>query len=228
MAMTIEAKRKKAAEAQKRARDRAIARQKAKLQDPEFKEKQFQKKLAATKKQQDKAIAKAKTPEYQAQIAKKNQEAQERARAKALAKASEPKRPTTSLKPARKAPAKSSRGLKGRTPTAEEKRIMDALCKLPCIACHLQGRENPVISYHHIDGRTKALAHGRGLPLCAPHHDTPAPKEVIEQYPDLIPVHARGTIGGKRAWEAIHGTQESLVLKAYELAGIAVPVGLFD
>lgn len=228
MAMTIEEKRKKAAEAQKRARDRAIAKQKAKLQDPEFKEKQFQKKLAASKKQQEKAIAKAKTPEYKAQIAKRNQDAQERARAKAQARASEPKKLATSLKTTRKAPAKSSRGLKGRTPTAEEKRIMDALCKLPCIACQLHGRENPVISYHHIDGRTKPLAHGRGLPLCAHHHDTPAPKEVIEQYPDLIPVHARGTVGGKRAWEAIHGTQESLVLRCYELAGVSVPDGLFS
>ncbi|EMD1213040.1 hypothetical protein VQD75_004053 [Vibrio alginolyticus] len=220
MAKTIEEKRKKAREAQKAARDRAIARQLAKQKDPEFKEKQRKKALATAKRQQDRAIAKAKSPEYQAQIAKKREEARERARTKATSR---------SIKPVQsKKPAKASRGLKGRTPTAEEKRIMDAICKLPCIACYLQGRENPVISYHHIDGRTKELAHARGLPLCAHHHDTPADRAVIEQYPDLIPVHARGTVGGKRAWEAIHGTQQSLVLRCYEMAGISVPVGLFD
>ncbi|ELB2861181.1 hypothetical protein QNE90_000784 [Vibrio alginolyticus] len=62
MAKTIEEKRKKAREAQKAARDRAIARQLAKQKDPEFKEKQRKKALATAKRQQDRAIAKAKSP----------------------------------------------------------------------------------------------------------------------------------------------------------------------
>jgi hypothetical protein len=97
--------------------ERARAKQIAKMNDPEEREKRFKKQL-----QQQ---------ERQRQI--------ERQKAKAVAK-----KPTKKI---------ASKGLRGRTPTAEEKRIMDAIGRLPCIACWLHGRENPVISLHHVFGR---------------------------------------------------------------------------
>ncbi|EAM2773464.1 recombinase, partial [Salmonella enterica] len=47
-----------------------------------------------------------------------------------------------------------SRGLKGRTPTAEERRIANALGALPCIACYMHGVISEEVSLHHISGRT--------------------------------------------------------------------------
>ena len=43
-----------------------------------------------------------------------------------------------------------SRGLKGRTPTAEERRIANALGTLPCIACYMHGVISNEVSLHHI------------------------------------------------------------------------------
>lgn len=115
----------------------------------------------------------------------------------------------------------STRGLKGRTPTAEEQRYMDAIGQLPCICCHLSGRYNPVISLHHTDGRTKPGAHKRQLPLCQWHHDVPAEPEQRARYPDLIPIHAKGAFGGKAAWEAYFGSQDDVLARVYVMAGLS-------
>ena len=97
---------------------------------------------------------------------------------------------------------------------------MDAIGQLPCICCHLSGRYNPVISLHHIDGRTKPGAHKRQLPLCQWHHDVPAEPEQVERYADLIPIHAKGSFGGKAAWERHFGDQNSVLAEVYRLAGL--------
>lgn len=60
--------------------------------------------------------------------------------------------------------------MKGRTPTAEERRWMDAAGQLGCIACRTMGIYQPEISLHHIDGRTKPGAHLMTIPLCYQHH----------------------------------------------------------
>jgi hypothetical protein len=60
--------------------------------------------------------------------------------------------------------------MKGRTPTAEERRWMDAAGQLGCIACHHLGVHSPQVSLHHIDGRTKEGAHFKTIPLCHFHH----------------------------------------------------------
>ncbi len=86
-----------------------------------------------------KQIAKMNDPEERQKRFKKQLQQQERQKAKPVAK-----KPTKKI---------ASKGLKGRTPTAEERRIMDAIGRLPCIACWLHGRENPVISLHHVFGR---------------------------------------------------------------------------
>lgn len=61
--------------------------------------------------------------------------------------------------------------MKGRAPTAEQKRFHDLLCRvIGCAASWLDGFHDPVCSIHHIDGRTKADAHWLVLPLSAGNH----------------------------------------------------------
>lgn len=102
------------------------------------------------------------------------------------------------------------RGLKGRTPRAAERVVMDKFGSLPCIACYVHGEINPVVALHHINGRTADDAHSFILPLCDCHHQHAAPASVRVQFPWLVPVHADGTCGGKAAFEALNGTQEHL------------------
>ncbi len=47
-----------------------------------------------------------------------------------------------------------SRGMKGSTPTVDQKQFHKMLASLGCIACHQDKRYQPVVSIHHIDGRT--------------------------------------------------------------------------
>lgn len=51
-----------------------------------------------------------------------------------------------------------------------EKTMWSKLAALGCIACMKDGRFNPHVSIHHVDGRTKPGCHKLVLPLCAPHH----------------------------------------------------------
>ncbi|WP_428983943.1 Ref family recombination enhancement nuclease [Pantoea agglomerans] len=114
----------------------------------------------------------------------------------------------------------SGRGLKGRTPTAIERVVMDALGKLPCIACLQHGKESLLISLHHIAGRTKPGAHLLLLPLCDHHHQHAAPAHVRAEYPWLVPVHADGITGGKAEFSRHNGTEQELMIKAYALANL--------
>jgi hypothetical protein len=104
-------------------------------------------------------------------------------------------------------PLKSSRGMKGRPPTAEEARFMDAIASLGCIACRKDGIENPWGSIHHIDGRTKPGAHFLVLFLCAGHHQagTGENKTLIAVHPD------------KARFEARYGTQRELLAECIEM-----------
>lgn len=153
-----------------------------------------------------KQIAKMNDPEERQKRFKKQLQQQERQKAKPVAK-----KPTKKI---------ASKGLKGRTPTAEERRIMDAIGRLPCIACWLHGRENPVISLHHVFGRVGERAHAYVLPLCCYHHDTLLEAEKRAQYPDMIPIHAKGKYGGKAQWKIHNGTDIELLFKVYNLAGL--------
>jgi len=107
-----------------------------------------------------------------------------------------------------------SRGFKGRPPTAEEARFMDAIAQLGCVACRKDGWHNPDVSIHHIDGRTKPGAHLLVLPLCAGHHqDGTGPNAT------LIAVHPY-----KARFEASYGTQRELLAECIEtllLSGLA-------
>lgn len=191
---------------QRAAQERARARQLAKKRDPEWQARQRQKQAETRERQ----LAKLRDPAAIAARREKQAQRQADKRERDQLAIREPKRRA------------STRGLKGRTPTAEEQRYMDAIGQLPCICCHLSGRYNPVISLHHIDGRTKPGAHKRQLPLCQWHHDVPAEPEQVERYADLIPIHAKGSFGGKAAWERHFGDQNSVLAEVYRLAGLPV------
>ena len=96
--------------------------------------------------------------------------------------------------------------MKGRNPSAAEKRFHDQLAALGCIACRVDGNHNPIVSIHHIDGRTKPGAHMRVLPLCAGHHQ--------DGYgiPGLIAVHPY-----KRRFEDRYGSQYALLAMCEQL-----------
>jgi hypothetical protein len=96
--------------------------------------------------------------------------------------------------------------MKGRNPSAAEKRFHDQLAGLGCIACRLDGNHSPLVSIHHIDGRTKPGAHMRVLPLCAGHHQ--------DGYgiPGLIAVHPY-----KRRFEDRYGSQYELLAMCEQL-----------
>jgi hypothetical protein len=72
---------------------------------------------------------------------------------------------------AKAAPAKrATLKTKQRAVSPVEKALWDRLASLGCIACMKDGRYNPHVSIHHVDGRTKPGCHLLVLPLCGPHH----------------------------------------------------------
>lgn len=109
--------------------------------------------------------------------------------------------------------AMKSKGNKGRTPTAEERRVMDAIAQIGCIACLKDGHANPWISLHHIDGRTKPGAHQLVLPLCAPHH----------QQDDTDPLQRPSVHGRKATFTARYGTELDLHAECIALTKGANP-----
>ena len=88
--------------------------------------------------------------------------------------------------------------MKGRNPTAAEKRHMAKVRALGCIACYNMGIETPeqFTCIHHIDGKTKPDAHFKVLPLCDHHHSR---------------YHKTGLHNNMTRWEAEHGMQEDLL-----------------
>lgn len=99
--------------------------------------------------------------------------------------------------------------MKGRAPSAKEKRLHDLMASLGCIACRKDGFRNEQVSIHHIDGRTKAEAHLLVLPLCAGHHQDGSGG------PGLIAVHP-----WKRRFEDRYGKQIELRDECLELLEI--------
>lgn len=102
-----------------------------------------------------------------------------------------------------------SRGMKGRPPTVEEERFMSAIAGLGCVACAKDGKVNPWISIHHIDGRTKPGAHLLVLGLCAGHH-----KQGEGEDKSLIAVHPY-----KKRFEQRYGTQMELLAECVAKIG---------
>lgn len=116
---------------------------------------------------------------------------------------------SVSKTPKRKAPAakKSAPSMKGRAPSAAEKRFHDQLAGLGCIACRIDRNPSPPVSIHHIDGRTKPDAHWLVLPLCAGHH-----QDGYGPDPDMIAVHP-----WKARFEAKYGRQLALLERCKDI-----------
>jgi len=208
----FQAARDKQAKAQQRQREKHAA----KLADPKFRQQQYAKQKATSSRMIARQIEKRNSPEW---IAEQRAKAVKRA-VSASERLKEKKPAPVAAKRQTRASA-SGRGLKGRTPTAAERVVMDALGKLPCIACLQHGKESPLISLHHIEGRTKTGAHFLQLPLCDPHHQHAAPAAIRAEFPWLVPVHADGITGGKAEFSRHNGTELELMIKAYVMAGVA-------
>lgn len=99
-----------------------------------------------------------------------------------------------------------SRGMKGAATNTAQKSFHSALAGLGCIACRKDGNYQPLVSIHHIDGRTKPAAHWLALPLCAGHHQDGT------GVAGLIAVHP-----WKPRFEEKYGTQLSLLAACHDL-----------
>jgi len=207
----FQAARDKQAKAQQRQREKHAA----KLADPEFRQQQYAKQKATSSRMIARQIEKRNSPEWIAE-----QRAKAVKRAVSVSERLKEKKPAPVAAKRQTRGSASGRGLKGRTPTAAERVVMDALGKLPCIACLQHGKESPLISLHHIEGRTKPGAHLLQIPLCNNHHQHAAPAHIRVEFPWLVPVHADGITGGKAEFTRYNGSEKVLMTKAYELAGI--------
>lgn len=195
--------------------DRARAKRKARLSDQAWLAAQRDKQRVKADQARQERLDLLRDPAYQAAQRLKREQAQEKARKRKQAQIE-----VAPCKPSKPTSRKSSRGLKGRTPSADERRVMDAMGALPCVCCLRRGRVNPVVSLHHVTGRTEPGAHYRVLPLCIWHHDTPADPAELARFPDLVPYHAKGAEGGPAAWRAEFGREVEVLIRAWELAGL--------
>jgi len=96
--------------------------------------------------------------------------------------------------------------MKGKTPTKPEKEFHDRLASLGCIACFMDGRYMEEVSIHHMEGRTRAGAHMKVLPLCAGHHQDGT------GIPGLVAVHP-----WKARFEKLYGRQSEILDLCKEL-----------
>lgn len=96
---------------------------------------------------------------------------------------------------------------KQRAVTAQEKVLWNELAGLGCIACRKDGRFNPHVSIHHVEGRTKPGCHLLVLPLCGPHHQ--------DDGSGAIAVHP-----WKARFEERYGDQLALVAECMSLLGV--------
>lgn len=87
------------------------------------------------------------------------------------------------------------------TVTSADKSYWSELASIGCIACRIDGKENPFVSIHHVDGRTKDGCHRKVLPLCAGHHQDGTGNDKT-----MIAVHPY-----KAAFSEHYGSQESLI-----------------
>ena len=197
---------------QLKSQQRAFEKMKAQLDDPEYLKaqqlKQRETQMKAFEKQRERQQIKEALPEYKKQQIKKVTAAKDKAVQK------EKKSKTVISVGVKKI---KSKGLKGRNPTALEKKLANKIGDIGCICClnknwytsdMAEQESTKFVSLHHIEGRTKEWAHAKVLPLCAYHHDTPAPSHAPEE---LTPIHR----GNKKEWIALNGTEDELLKQVY-------------
>ena len=87
--------------------------------------------------------------------------------------------------------------MKGRTPTAEERRHMAAVAELGCVVCRIHLGVFSPACIHHTEGKTRPGAHLRVLPICGIHH--------------TLGGHGVARHAGKAEWERRYGTEAELL-----------------
>lgn len=98
--------------------------------------------------------------------------------------------------------------MKGRNPTADERRHMAAVRAYGCCVCVNKGFIRPYevdeayTVIHHVIGKTKPGAHFKVLPLCDTHHSR---------------YKVEGLHYNLATWEALNGTQEELMEQVNQL-----------
>lgn len=200
-----------------KSQQRAVEKKKAQLDDPAYLEeqqlKQRETQVKAFEKQRARQQVKEASPEYKKQQIDKVTAAKDKAVKKSLESKS-----VISID-VKKTKAIKSKGLKGRNPTALEKILANKIGDIGCICClnknwytsdMAEQESTKFVSLHHVDGRTKEWSHAKVLPLCAHHHDTPAPSHAPEE---LTPIHR----GNKKEWIEHNGTEEELLKQVYEI-----------
>lgn len=202
---------------QQASQTRSYERLKERNSDPDYIKEQREKQIRAAEKQQQRLRIKEADPEY---VKNRNEKILSQAKAlqvKNLEKNAKNRSPVKSDIQHSKSPK--SKGLKGRSPTSLEKYLGNRIGDIGCICCLNKGwytsdmqeqETTKFVSLHHVDGRTKEWAHAKVLPLCAYHHDTPAPTEAPV---DLTPIHR----GNKNEWIKLNGTEEELLKQIYEM-----------
>ena len=203
---------------QLKTQQRAFEKKKAQLDDPAYLEAQQLKQRETQVKAFEKQRIKESSPEYKKQQVEKAVTAKDKSIKKALENKSVISIDVKKIKSIKSSPIK-SRGLKGRNPSALEKVLANKIGDIGCICClnkkwytsdMAEQESTKFVSLHHVDGRTKEWAHAKVLPLCAHHHDTPAPSHAPEE---LTPIHR----GNKKEWIAFNGTEEELLKQVYEI-----------
>ena len=105
--------------------------------------------------------------------------------------------------------------MKGRSANLAQKHYHSLLADLGCIACRKHGIHNASVSIHHINGRTRPLAHWQVLPLCSGHHQDGTGAQ------GLIAIHP-----WKGRFEAKYGSQSDLLKECIALLldrGVVLP-----
>lgn len=200
--------------------------QKAKISSPEKQKEQQEKQQAAQLKSrlksQQRAVEKLKDRMADSAYIKEQQEKQRETQSKAFEKQrarQQVKEASPEYKVSNPPKPIKSKGTKGRNPTALEKMLGNKIGDIGCICClnkkwyttDMQEQETTkFVSLHHVDGRTKEWAHAKVLPLCAFHHDTPAPSHAPEE---LTPIHR----GNKKEWITFNGSEDELLKQVYEM-----------
>ena len=98
--------------------------------------------------------------------------------------------------------------MKGRKPTKEEKKHLDAVRDLGCIVCRQFGVSSPGVP-HHINGKTTHGAHFDVINLCQNHHQTKS----NDKPPYWISRHG----DGRRAFEETYGSERKFLIETNKI-----------
>jgi len=203
---------------QLKSQQRAFEKMKTRLDDASYLEEQQKKQYDNQIKVFEKQRIKEQSLEYIKQQVEKAAASKEKSIKKALERKSNI---SVDIKKTKAIKSKSikSKGLKGRNPSALEKILANKIGDIGCICClnkkwytsdMAEQESTKFVSLHHIEGRTKEWAHAKVLPLCAYHHDTPAPSHAPEE---LTPIHR----GNKKEWITFNGTEDELLKQVYDI-----------